>query len=99
MAIAGQFVLGQAKPRGASYRVRLNSRRFDKCRTNAERFNTKSVHEVLLKERSMLGIRYIKVPPTTFVLHYQYGRVVRSGAGLAFFYYAPNSEIVTVPHD
>jgi regulator of protease activity HflC (stomatin/prohibitin superfamily) len=45
----------------------------------------------------MLGIRYIKVPPTTFVLHYQYGRVVRSGAGLAFFYYAPSSEIVTVP--
>ncbi len=45
----------------------------------------------------MLGIRYLKVSPTTYVLHYRRGRVVREGAGQAFFYFAPNSEIVTVP--
>jgi regulator of protease activity HflC (stomatin/prohibitin superfamily) len=45
----------------------------------------------------MFGVRYIKVPPTTYVLHFKRGKVVREGAGLAFFYYGPNSEIVTVP--
>lgn len=45
----------------------------------------------------MLGLRYLKVPPTTHVIHYRRGQVVREGAGLSFFYFAPNSEIVTVP--
>jgi hypothetical protein len=45
----------------------------------------------------MLGMTYLKVPPTTYVLHFRRGRVVREGAGQAFFYFAPNSEIVTVP--
>jgi hypothetical protein len=33
----------------------------------------------------MLGIRYIKVPPTTYLLQYQRGQLVREGIGLAFF--------------
>ena len=45
----------------------------------------------------MLGIRYLKVPPTTYVLQFRRGKVVRSGAGLSFFYFAPNSVIVSVP--
>jgi len=45
----------------------------------------------------MLGIRYVKVPPTTHVIQYQRGKVIRQGAGLSFFCYAPISEIVQVP--
>lgn len=47
----------------------------------------------------MLGIRYLKVAPTTYVLHYKGGKVKQQGAGLSFFYYAPTSEIVLVPQE
>jgi regulator of protease activity HflC (stomatin/prohibitin superfamily) len=43
------------------------------------------------------NIRFMKAPPTTYVLQYKRGRVKREGAGLAFFYYAPTSTIVAVP--
>jgi len=45
----------------------------------------------------MFGIKYTKISPTTYVMQYKGGQVVRSGAGLAFFYYAPTSLIVEVP--
>jgi hypothetical protein len=45
----------------------------------------------------MLGIRFIKVPPTAYLLQYQNGHLVREGPGLAFFYYAPTSTLVAVP--
>lgn len=45
----------------------------------------------------MLGLRFVKVPPTTYVLHYQGGRVKREGAGLSFFCFGPTSEVVQVP--
>ncbi|HEX5105428.1 MAG TPA: SPFH domain-containing protein [Pirellulaceae bacterium] len=45
----------------------------------------------------MFGIRYLKVAPTTYVLHYKGGQVRREGAGLSFFYFAPTSELVLVP--
>ncbi|HZT82526.1 MAG TPA: SPFH domain-containing protein [Gemmataceae bacterium] len=45
----------------------------------------------------MFGFRYIKVPPTTFVLQFAGGRVVREGTGLSFFYFAPSSTLVAVP--
>jgi len=45
----------------------------------------------------MFGIGYVKVPPTTFVLHYKNGKVVQKGAGLSFFYFVPSSVIVQVP--
>jgi hypothetical protein len=45
----------------------------------------------------MFGIRYIKVQPTVYLLQYQKGRIVREGAGLAFFYYAPATSLVAVP--
>lgn len=45
----------------------------------------------------MLGIRFVKVPPTTFVIHYRNGRVRREGTGLSFFYFAPAGDLVYVP--
>jgi len=45
----------------------------------------------------MLGIRYIKVQPTDFILQYRRGKLVREGAGLSFFYFAPNSSLVLIP--
>jgi len=45
----------------------------------------------------MFGIRYLKAPPSIFVLQFRNGKVVRQGAGLSFWYFAPTSEIVYVP--
>jgi hypothetical protein len=45
----------------------------------------------------MLGICFIKVQPTTYLLQYQKGRLVREGTGLAFFYYAPTTSLVAIP--
>lgn len=45
----------------------------------------------------MLGIKYLKVPPTTHVVHFNRGRVKKAGPGLAFFYYGPTSVIVQIP--
>lgn len=42
-------------------------------------------------------LAYVKVPPTTYVLHYQGGRIRRQGAGLAFWYFKPASTIVGIP--
>lgn len=44
----------------------------------------------------MFGVRYMKATPTTYVMHYKEGRVVRSGVGLSFFYFAPTSSLVAV---
>jgi len=45
----------------------------------------------------MFGVRFIKVQPTTYLLQYRGGKVVREGLGLSFFYYAPNTSLVAVP--
>src|ERR1700752_4622963 len=45
----------------------------------------------------MLGIRYFKASPTTFVLQYVNGRVKREGIGLSFFSFAPHTPLVGVP--
>jgi hypothetical protein len=45
----------------------------------------------------MFGIRYLKVSPTTHVIQFKGGRLVREGPGLSFFYYEPSSVIVQVP--
>jgi len=45
----------------------------------------------------MMGIRYLKNAPTTYVLHYSGGKLRREGPGLSFFYYAPTSVIAAVP--
>jgi hypothetical protein len=45
----------------------------------------------------MFGFRFVKVAPTTFVIQFRSGKIVRAGAGLSFFYFAPNSMLVQVP--
>src|SRR6266487_4632604 len=45
----------------------------------------------------MFGLRFIKMQPTSYLLQYKKGRIVREGAGLSFFYYAPTSSLVAVP--
>lgn len=45
----------------------------------------------------MFGIRFIKTQPTTYVMQFKGGKVVREGSGLSFFYYGPTSSIVAVP--
>ena len=44
----------------------------------------------------MLGMRYLKVSPTTYVMLYRQGKVVREGLGLSFFYFSPTASIVQV---
>ncbi|MFO0844388.1 MAG: SPFH domain-containing protein [Gemmataceae bacterium] len=45
----------------------------------------------------MLGVRYYKAAPTTYVLQFAGGRVRREGMGLSLFYFAPRSTLVAVP--
>ena len=45
----------------------------------------------------MIGIKFIKVQPTTYLLQYRGGRIVREGLGLSFFYYGPTTSLVAVP--
>ena len=45
----------------------------------------------------MFGIKFIKVQPTTYLLQYRGGQVIREGLGLSFFYYAPTTSLVAVP--
>ena len=45
----------------------------------------------------MFGIRFIKVQPTTYLLQYRRGQIVREGVGLAFFYYGPTTSLVAIP--
>ncbi|MFH1023349.1 MAG: SPFH domain-containing protein [Planctomycetota bacterium] len=45
----------------------------------------------------MLGIKFIKAQPNTYFLQYRKGKIVREGAGISFFCYAPTSSLVAVP--
>jgi len=45
----------------------------------------------------MFGIRYVKAAPTTHTMLFRNGKVVREGAGISFFYYAPVSMLVQIP--
>jgi hypothetical protein len=45
----------------------------------------------------MFGINFIKVQPTTHLLQYRDGKIVREGSGLSFFYYGPTTSLVAVP--
>lgn len=42
-------------------------------------------------------LRFRKVPPTTYALEYQHGRIQRQGAGISFFYWGPTTTILEVP--
>ncbi len=45
----------------------------------------------------LFGIRYLKAAPTMYVIEYAHGKIVREGAGLSFYYFAPRTVIVQVP--
>jgi hypothetical protein len=45
----------------------------------------------------MFGLKFIRANPTTHLIAFRGGRVVRQGAGLAMFYYAPTTSLVAVP--
>jgi hypothetical protein len=44
----------------------------------------------------MIGFRFLKVPPTTYVMQYRGGNIVREGGRLSFFYFAPMATVVQV---
>jgi regulator of protease activity HflC (stomatin/prohibitin superfamily) len=45
----------------------------------------------------MLGFRYIKFDPTQHVIVFKGGQVVKEGPGLAFWYFAPSTSLVSIP--
>jgi hypothetical protein len=45
----------------------------------------------------MFGFRFIKVQPTTYLIQHRGGAIVREGAGLSSFYYAPTTSLIAVP--
>lgn len=45
----------------------------------------------------MMGFRFIKTEPTTYVFQYRRGKLVRQGAGMSFIYFAPVTSLVSVP--
>lgn len=45
----------------------------------------------------MLGLRYIKFDPTQHVIVFKGGRVRMEGPGLAFWYFAPSTSLVSIP--
>jgi len=40
---------------------------------------------------------FLRAAPTTYILHWQHGRLRRQGQGLSFVYFAPSSTIAAVP--
>jgi regulator of protease activity HflC (stomatin/prohibitin superfamily) len=45
----------------------------------------------------MLGFRYIKFDPTQHVIVFKGGAAVKEGPGLAFWYFAPSTSLVSIP--
>lgn len=45
----------------------------------------------------MFGVRYLKAGPTTYVIQFANGKLVREGPGLSFYYFAPRTVIAQVP--
>ena len=45
----------------------------------------------------MFAIKFIKVPPTSYLIQYRKGSVVLEGPGLSCFYFAPLTSLVIVP--
>jgi len=45
----------------------------------------------------MLGIQFIKAEPTTYLMAFRSGKVVKEGVGLSFLYFGPTTSLVAVP--
>lgn len=48
-------------------------------------------------EEKMLGFKFIKSDPNTYLIQFKNGKIVREGAGLSFYYFEPKSSIIRVP--
>lgn len=49
------------------------------------------------KAGAPMFIGYMKAAPTTYVMQFEGGKVVREGPGLSFFYWRPTATLVSVP--
>lgn len=45
----------------------------------------------------MLGMRYIKADPNTYLMQYRHGELKQAGNGLSFWYFAPVSTLAAIP--
>jgi hypothetical protein len=45
----------------------------------------------------MLGMRYIKADPNTYLMQYRHGKLRQAGRGLSFWYFAPVSTLAAIP--
>lgn len=45
----------------------------------------------------MFGVNFIKFDSMNYVIHFKNGKIRNEGRGLSFFYFAPNSSIVSIP--
>jgi hypothetical protein len=45
----------------------------------------------------MLGLRFIKSQPTTYLIQYKSGKILRQGAGLSFVYFSPTTTLAAIP--
>jgi len=45
----------------------------------------------------MLGINFIKSNPSTHLMQFRKGKLVKQGSGISFYYFAPTSSLVAVP--
>ncbi|MBN2802119.1 MAG: SPFH domain-containing protein [Deltaproteobacteria bacterium] len=45
----------------------------------------------------MLGFKLVKADPNMYFMQYRAGKVIKSGTGLSFVYFAPTSSIVAIP--
>ena len=45
----------------------------------------------------MALFQFIKVDPTVYIMQFKDGKIVREGAGMSFFYFAPTTSLVAVP--
>ncbi len=45
----------------------------------------------------MLGFNFIKVDPSTYLIKYRNGKIVKEGAGISLFYHALSTSLVSVP--
>lgn len=41
--------------------------------------------------------QFIKVDPTVYIMQFKGGKIIREGAGMAFFFFAPTASLVAVP--
>jgi len=55
------------------------------------------LYKVSTQEVIMFGINFIKLDPSTHLMQYKKGEIVKQGVGMSFYYYAPESSLVAVP--